>query len=87
MKINEKELKMTEMKENCISFTNPEPKERLRLSDNEIVFKSSDEKEVLRLDADGSFYVQGNKVAEDIEVYHAFKKWLEYSIGKTEDKE
>lgn len=36
-------------------------------------------KEMLRIDADGSFYVKGNKVTEDIEVYNGFIAFLKES--------
>ena len=36
-------------------------------------------KEYLSIDEDGSFYVKGKKVAEDVDVYHAFKEWLKES--------
>jgi len=32
--------------------------------------------EMLKIGGDGSFYVKGNKVAEDIEVYNAFVEFL-----------
>lgn len=32
--------------------------------------------EALRIDPDGSFYVHGNKVTDDVEIYRAFVRFL-----------
>ena len=47
-------------------------------SDNTLhdVIFFNDSEEVLKICADGSFYVNGNLVAEDIEVYHGLVKFL-----------
>jgi hypothetical protein len=37
--------------------------------------------EVLRLDPNGKFFVYGKEVAEDKEVYTAFKNWLNIAQG------
>jgi hypothetical protein len=45
------------------------------LENNDIIFFTSGE-EIIKLAADGSFYVKGKKVIEDIEVYNGFVTFL-----------
>lgn len=47
-------------------------------TENTIIFICK-ETEMLRLEEDGSFFVQGRKVVNDQEVYTAFKKWMQQS--------
>jgi len=42
----------------------------------DITFSTDDYEEVLKITVDGSFYVKGNKVTEDIQVYNAFVEFL-----------
>jgi len=46
---------------------------------NNIYFKTQSSGEVLRVDENGDFFVKGNKVANDIEVYNAMRLWLKES--------
>jgi len=41
-----------------------------------VVFTVCDGREVLKLEANGDFYVQGRLVVTDLEVYESFKSWL-----------
>ena len=45
------------------------------LKNNDIIFYTGGE-EIIKLAADGSFYVKGKKVIEDIEVYNGFVAFL-----------
>lgn len=47
----------------------------------DITFYSRDQVESLRLGANGDFFVQGRLVANDLEVYQAFRKFLGLSCG------
>lgn len=42
---------------------------------NDIIFYNGEE-EIIKLAADGSFYVKGKKVIKDIEVYNGFVTFL-----------
>lgn len=42
----------------------------------DFTFFSKNGKEMLKIVASGDFYVQGNKVVNDIEVYNAFREFL-----------
>jgi len=45
------------------------------LKNNDIIFYTDGE-EIIKMAADGSFYVKGKKVIEDIEVYNGFVIFL-----------
>lgn len=45
------------------------------LKPNSLIFTVANGKEMLRLEEDGSFYVQGRKTAVDLEIYVAFREW------------
>ena len=40
-------------------------------------------KEILKFEADGKFYVEGKLVAEDKEVFDAFRKWINLTMDHT----
>lgn len=46
-------------------------------ADGSVAFQAHDGREMLRLEADGSFYVQGRLTAMDREVYEQFKAWAQ----------
>jgi|TARA_Y100000034_G_C6552189_1_gene238610 hypothetical protein len=52
-----------------------------KLEGDQIIFNNSDNKEMLRIEKDGGFYVNGKKVIEDLEVYKIFKKWLNEAVS------
>jgi len=49
---------------------------RLNEAPTNVVFTPNGVDEVLRIESDGSFYVHGKKVTEDIEVYNGFVDFL-----------
>jgi hypothetical protein len=44
--------------------------------EGEIIFNVQGHEEIIRITPDGEFYVKGNKVADDVEVYRAFVEFL-----------
>ena len=44
-------------------------------------------REMLRIDADGGFFVEGRQVTTDMEIYDAMKRWLEAADPKPEQGE
>lgn len=47
--------------------------------EGEIIFNVKGYDEIIRITPDGEFYVKGTKVADDVEVYHAFIEFLKFS--------
>lgn len=54
-----------------------------------IIFQSRDVegqvREVLRIDPNGTFYVEGRPAGSDPEIYHAFRAWI-FSVKWTSDE-
>jgi len=49
------------------------------IESTDITFSANNGEESMKICADGSFYVRGKKVTEDIEVYNGFVKFLKES--------
>ena len=55
----------------------PRPKDGdISSYDGRIILCLPDEQEFIRIESDGSFFVNGHKVTDDLQMYREFRNWL-----------